>query len=629
MPATNELLQEGRYRIKQEFPLNGKGSVYDAYDTVRDTNVVVKEIPVKLNKVTTPSQQEILKIAFTEQAKILTEITHDSLLNVHDYFSEIDRQYVVMESVDGDDLRVLMERNKSAFPVSDVSAWADQLLDALNYLHTYKIPIIHRNIRPGNIKLNSLGMIKLLAFGLADGSEISIDTTIGDETSGGGTINYSPLEQIWEGLDTASRKVITSKYDERSERILKEPLDARSDIYSLGATLYHLVTARQPVDALERVIEILDGKPDPLPSPDKIDSRIPPEISDVLMKAMEIKREYRFDSAAIMRQVLRTALVRFAEREADESREQEEAAEIIKLAEKNRKEQVVVPSGQKTVEAEPEQLSEMEQMKQELHEAEEHAVEAEKRILETPATGGLPVAASDAAEDDLLDILSTIEERIDVLPLVQEDLSVTQAVTEEFVESESPENIPANSADEAFIEVTESEVEVDEPEVHASFAPSIPEAVQQAEVGSYSSALFIDQSTEPEKSKGFPLSLPVIAIGFAVLCIAAIGIWMFTGSSPSEPAKTISTQSGATIETSTGSQSAELPNNLAVPADQNVSSQVAPDLVDTTSSIQPVTQTASSAQPSNEKVKKPAPTPAKAPARPKKTVTADDLINDN
>ena len=76
MPATNELLQEGRYRINQQFASDGHDTVYEAYDTVRDTNVVVKEIPLKITKVTTLSQQENLKTQFANQAKILTEIKH-------------------------------------------------------------------------------------------------------------------------------------------------------------------------------------------------------------------------------------------------------------------------------------------------------------------------------------------------------------------------------------------------------------------------------------------------------------------------------------------------------------------------------------------------------------------------
>ena len=317
MPATNELLQEGRYRIDQ--PASGSdNNVFEAYDTVRKTAVIVREIPVKLNKVMTVSQQESLKIAFTNQAKALIDIQHDSLTPVHDFFSEIDRQYLVMEAIEGDTLAALLFRNKRPFSVEDITQWADQLLDALNYLHSHRPAIIHRNIRPQNLKVTS-GRIKL--FGVCPDN--------GSDSNSSEDLRYSPMELIWPGLDAASQKVITNSYDDRSERILKEAPDARSDIYSLGATLYFLVTGIEPVDPLERSIDILEGKLDPLREPTSVNSNISPEISDVLMKALEIKRENRYDSAAIMRQVLQSAVARVSEREEADQRGQEEAAEIV------------------------------------------------------------------------------------------------------------------------------------------------------------------------------------------------------------------------------------------------------------------------------------------------------------
>ncbi len=405
MPATNALLQEGRYRIDNEFPHEGAGAVYDAYDTVSETRVVVREVPVKLNKVATVSQIENLNIAFADQAKMLIAIKHDSLMHVRDFFSEVGRQYLVMESVDGDDLRELLGRQKGPFPVSDVTSWAHQLLEALHCLHTNRTPIIHQNVRPENIKLNSDGKVKLTAFGLICSGDSGVHDTVSENGPEGLSIAYSPLEQIWYGLDAASQKVITNKYDESSERILKEDLDARSDIYSLGATLYHLITARPPADALERSIEILEGRSDPLRSPNKIDPAIPLEVSDVIVKAMEIKREYRFDSALIMRQVLRTALIRVQEREAEEALEQREAANEIRLAQQGKQHNVAAGL-----------VDETEQIKAQLREAEakrllaeQRAAEAERKLHESEAARfALPEHRVTIAnlDDDLLGLLS-------------------------------------------------------------------------------------------------------------------------------------------------------------------------------------------------------------------------------
>src|SRR5829696_3231791 len=171
MPATTELLQEGRYRIDQPTSQNGEENVFEAYDTVRNTNVVVREIPVKLNRVATVSQRESLKQAFANQAKALTEIQHESLLPVRDFFSEIDRQFLVMEAVEGDSLGELLSKTRKPFALAEVTKWADELLDALNYLHTRKPAIIHRNVNPSNVKLGPSGKIKLLGVGVESGTD--------------------------------------------------------------------------------------------------------------------------------------------------------------------------------------------------------------------------------------------------------------------------------------------------------------------------------------------------------------------------------------------------------------------------------------------------------------------------
>ncbi len=402
MPATNALLQEGRYRITNESSHEGGVSVYDAYDTVSETNVIVREITVKRDKVQTVSQRESLNVALADQARALTEIKHESLLHVRDYFSETGRQYIVVDPIEGDDLQVLLDRQGTRFPISDVTTWADQLLDALHYLHSFRTPIIHREIRPENIRFNPDGKVMLVTFGLVgDGRQDRL--VVNANGPDGSDITYSPLEQIWNGLDAASQKVIVSRYDERSERILKENLDARSDIYSLGATLYHLATAQAPVDSLERSIEILEGRSDPLASPNTIDPSIPAEISDVIVKAMEIKREYRFDSAAIMRQVLRTALVRVKERETGEIFEPHNVTTDTGFSER-RKQPIAVA----------EERRESERFKQQLQAAEtkrllaeRRAIEAEKRLSESEtAPLGQPDGSAVANfDDDLLGVL--------------------------------------------------------------------------------------------------------------------------------------------------------------------------------------------------------------------------------
>jgi len=304
MLTTDQVLGKGRYRIIGNFTQDDTGSLYEAYDTVSNANVVLRETVGSNGGVMTPAQLDELNNAFAGEAKTLSEVRHESLLSVQDYFSEIDRHYLVMESVDGFDLTKLLQPEEKLPAFGDMMKWADQVLAALDYLHSLATPIVHRDIRPANIRLTSNFKVKVLTAGLGDNEVIMASA---GNPADAAVLNYRPLEQLWGGLDAASQKVISNSYDDRSRRILTHPLDARSDIYSVGATFYHLLTRTMPKDALERSIEILDGNSDPLASPAEVDDSIPEEVSEVIMKAMELRREHRYDSAAIMRQVLEGA----------------------------------------------------------------------------------------------------------------------------------------------------------------------------------------------------------------------------------------------------------------------------------------------------------------------------------
>ncbi|MEO7672724.1 MAG: hypothetical protein ABIU09_01435, partial [Pyrinomonadaceae bacterium] len=565
--------------------------------------------------------------------------------------------------------------------------------------HTYKTPIIHRNVRPENIKLNSDGRIKLMSFGLVS-DDTHANVASGENASDGSSIAYSPLEQIWNGLDAASQKVITSHYDERSERVLKEDLDAKSDIYSVGATLYHLITARVPVDSLERSIEILEGRPDPLRPPHKIDPDIPREISDVIVKALEIKREYRFDSAAIMRQVLRTALVRVQEREIEEAREEEEAANDLKLAVQKKQQS-----------AASEEISETERMKQQLQEAEEkrllaeqRAAEAEKKLSESEAVQKArpePGAAVPNFDDDLLGVLSpsvhiseapkaklpvndasfadladdaeskagavqdqpvrsdevveSFSSPVEEEPYVENEIAEQEteeavfSADEEFDEvlAESQEEIsfsedesvgdepiveeigvaPHSAAKEETGSADEEPVEaIDDPvskDVTAGAAVNADAATESAESDSGLPNFLDENYMVPVERSGFPLGMPVIGIGAAVLVVIAIGVWILTSSGTPEPAK-IPTESPAATQTAPADTDVKSSFQTAdVPAAQPTSEQA--DLT-AIAPADPDPTTAKAVTASTPKPKKPV--AAKTPTA-KKAVTVEDLINDN
>ena len=385
MLATNQVLHKGRYRIINSFGQDETGGMYDAYDTISNTNVVLRESVGKLGKVATSSQIEEINSAFAGGAKALKDIKHESIVSVQDYFSEIDRQYLVLEAVTGFDLTKFLQPDEPRPAMSDVLSWADQLLNALNYLHRLVPPLIHQDIKPENIKLTSTLKVKLLTAGV-DTNQASGSTATGPQAEDA-AFNYRPLEQLWAGLDSASQRVILNSYDEKSAGVLLRPLDARSDLFSIAASLYHLLTGTLPPDALERSIAILDGKSDPLRKPADLDDSIPPEISDVFMRALALRRENRFDSATIMQQVLRTSVIRVEERKAEEAETARNAPP--ETTEETKKNAQVPAEGQQSVEAknssdQPDTESAEAQLERERNRAEERQreLEAEQAQLE-------------------------------------------------------------------------------------------------------------------------------------------------------------------------------------------------------------------------------------------------------
>jgi serine/threonine protein kinase len=265
---TPETILQGRYRIIRQLGQGGMGAVYEAVDQRLDTTVALKE---------TLFSEERLRKQFEREARLLARLHHPALPRVSDHFSEGDGQFLVMQYIPGDDLSEMMTRKRGPFPADQVLTWADQLLDALDYLHTQDPQIVHRDIKPQNLKLTSRGQIILLDFGLAKGQAGDISRVTTAASIFGYTPNYAPLEQI-QGLGT----------------------DSRSDLYSLAATLYHLLTGVKPPDALTRAAALVNGQPDPLAPASVANPEVAPEVASVLAKAMAQNREQRYASAADM-----------------------------------------------------------------------------------------------------------------------------------------------------------------------------------------------------------------------------------------------------------------------------------------------------------------------------------------
>lgn len=306
-----------RYSIIRQLGKGGMGAVYEAHDNVFDTTIALKEILIDLSKNTTPAQREMIKLAFEREGKILAKVNHESFPHVRDYFQDNDRQFLVMELIDGDDLGDLLEKRNQPLSVEEVARWSEQLLDALDYLHTLNPPVIHRDIKPQNLKVTSRGKVKLLDFGIAKGNESQNNATISNQTFVAATLHYSPLEQIYRVLDPTFREVISYQFKDHLKDVVDQNADARSDIYALGATFYHLLTNTLPIDALKRSLEIWAGKPDPLVNANALNPQIPPAVSEVLHRAMDIEHSRRYASAKEMQSALREAF------KSEQTREEE------------------------------------------------------------------------------------------------------------------------------------------------------------------------------------------------------------------------------------------------------------------------------------------------------------------
>jgi serine/threonine protein kinase len=300
MLALNQVLQD-RYRITRQLGQGGMGAVYEAIDERFGEPVALKEIILEL---ASEEQKEIVFRAFEREAKALAKAKHEVVPYVRDYFSEVGRQFLVMELVEGDDLGKMLEVRQAPFPLENVLKWMDQLLDALDYLHHLKPPIIHRDIKPQNLKLNLRGKIKLLDFGIARSSDHS--ATLTKQTFVGATLNYSPIEQLLRVIYPSFLEFILLKHKENAEEILSQDTDPRSDIYALGGTFYHLLTNQVPIDATKRILDVWEGKPDPLPNPAALNPDLPLAIAECLLKAMAVERKDRFSSALEMQETLKS-----------------------------------------------------------------------------------------------------------------------------------------------------------------------------------------------------------------------------------------------------------------------------------------------------------------------------------
>ncbi len=279
-PLEHNTLLQNRYLVGTMIGRGGAGEVYLAIDQRVGGPVALKR--------TYFAGGDVLGGGFESEARALGRLRHPSLPKVTDHFVEGGDQFLVMEHVAGDDLATRLGASQRPFPLSWVMFWADQLLDAIVYLHSNEPPIVHRDIKPQNLKLTDNNNIVLLDFGLPRGAVATLENAAA--TVPGNAKPFAPLEQI-RGNETTPR----------------------SDVYSLAATLYYLLTMVVPPDAAQRADAVLSGNADPLRPVSAINPEVPESIANVLRQGMAVSQDQRFADARSMQKALREAFARMHE----------------------------------------------------------------------------------------------------------------------------------------------------------------------------------------------------------------------------------------------------------------------------------------------------------------------------
>ncbi|MBA3825095.1 MAG: protein kinase [Ktedonobacterales bacterium] len=267
-----------RYNIVAVVGQGGLGTVYQIRDIrVPNTFFALKE---------TFDLSEGARKQFEAEARWLAQLAHPNIPHTRDYFEWNDRLYLVMDFISGENLEYKLIRN-SHRPLGelDVVRWIQPICDALAYLHAQTPPIIHRDVKPANIIVTPNGRPALVDLGIAK-------------------------EWLGEGdnrTDTFIRKAGTEGYAPPEQYAGKGTTGPHSDIYSLGATMYHLLTGQVPTSAVERAA--LDH---PLIAPRKLNPRLSPQVEAVIVRALAIRPGDRYANMRDMSGALGLAIQRSA-----------------------------------------------------------------------------------------------------------------------------------------------------------------------------------------------------------------------------------------------------------------------------------------------------------------------------
>jgi serine/threonine-protein kinase len=260
----------GEYKVVRPLGRGGLGAVYEAVHQISQRAEALK--------VMLPEQTgtEDMKERFRREIQLLASLNHPNIAGLHNAFYEGDQLIMVMELVDGEDLR--SRSRKGRIPLPLLMDFAGQVLTALDYAHARGV--VHRDIKPANIMISPASLVKVLDFGIAI-SKGSVDLTMA------GSLVGSPMHMS-------------------PEQIRGEKATQQSDLYSLGVTLYELIAGQPPVNGAttyELMMAHLNQAPPPLA---QLRPDIPPRLSEVISRALEKEPAKRFATAAEFLEALRS-----------------------------------------------------------------------------------------------------------------------------------------------------------------------------------------------------------------------------------------------------------------------------------------------------------------------------------
>jgi len=281
IPLAAGAVLRDRYVVRHIIGRGGMGSIYLAEDNrLPGRMCALKEVHLEPDIPEVALEQG--REQFYSEAKVLARLDHPNLPKVSDYFSEGDRDYLVMDFVPGEDLKTMMDRERREgrfLHQGDVLRWATQLANALEYMHNQDPPVIHRDIKPSNLKVTPTGLLKLVDFGLV--KQMAPGETTVTVIQGRGTAQYTPLEQY--GGDAGHT-------------------DPRSDVYAFGATLYHILTNTPPPEAKLRFLNASSLRP-----PRELNPEISPHVEQAILWAIALHPADRPRDVATFRTALQNA----------------------------------------------------------------------------------------------------------------------------------------------------------------------------------------------------------------------------------------------------------------------------------------------------------------------------------